>query len=155
MLSGLNHDPQRTDWAALEYVRPSPLFRVEAPDGRKDWPEARRQRSFLNDLAKIAPHCFAFAIPNAGKRNPNQAAQEGIRAGVFDVAINWGGGNTAWAEFKGYSKAGRAGQLSDEQITWGNKMLGMGHPVACFFTPAACLEWLRSLGAPFITREGL
>lgn len=151
MLDAGNH----TDWSALEYRREEPLFFVEPPDGRKDWPEAKRQRSFLNELRTIAPHIFAFANANAGKRNPMRARQEGIMGGVFDVTITWGGARTAWPEFKGYTAAGRAGVLSDAQIVWGNRMQGLGHDVACFFTPAACIEWLRSLGAPFITREGL
>ncbi len=124
------------------------LFPVEPPDGVKHWPEIKRQRAFLNELAMVAPHVFAFAIPNAGKRNPRLAKLEGITAGVFDLALCWGAGNTAWCEWKGYTAAGCAGVLSKEQKEWGNRMTRLGHHCAAFFTPAACFEWLREIGVP-------
>lgn len=145
-----------TTWADLEQdLATEPLFPVEAPDGRKDWPEIRRQRALINELAMIAPTVFVFAVPNAGKRNPRKAKQEGIMGGVFDLVLCWGGRHVAWVEMKGYTAAGRPGKLSQPQIDWGNRMARLGHDVAMFFTPAACVEWLRGIGCPMRTKGGL
>ena len=46
---------------------------------------------------------FAFAIPNAAKRSPWQAARmkrEGLLAGVADVCVMMNNGRTGWLEFK-------------------------------------------------------
>ncbi|MFM9829748.1 MAG: hypothetical protein ACKVOB_13565 [Sphingomonas sp.] len=137
-----------------ETLTPVPDFPVEAPDGVKTWTELQRQSAFIKEMRTIAPTVMIFANANAGKRNPRQAKREGIVGGVFDLTCTWEGGS-AWCEWKGYTKAGRAGRLSPAQIDWGNKMHARGKAVACFFTPAACVAWLRGLGAPFVTREGL
>lgn len=142
------------DLPAHETLAPVPAFPVEAPDGRRDWTELQRQSAFIKEMKVIAPDVMIYANANAGKRNPRQAKREGIVGGVFDLTVTWDGGS-AWCEFKGYTKAGRAGKLSAAQIDWGNKMHARGKPVACFFTPAACVAWLRDLGAPFIDRSAL
>jgi len=89
------------------------------------------------------------AVPNAGKRNPAQARREGIVAGVFDTVWRWRRPLVAHIEMKGYDKRGRAGSLSVQQIEWGNRMVALGYPVACFFDPYAAVEWLRELRFPF------
>lgn len=139
---------------AHETLAPTPAFPVEAPDGKRDWYEIQRQSAFIKEMKVIAPMVMIFANANAGKRNPLQAKREGIVGGVFDLTCTWEGGS-AWCEWKGYDKAGRAGKLSSAQIDWGNKMHARRKAVACFFTPAACVAWLRGLGAPFIDREGM
>jgi hypothetical protein len=137
---------------ALE-VPSEPIFPVELPndDPRAELP---RQVEFLRDLKMLAPSVYAYAVPNAGKRNPRQAKAEGIVGGVFDLELRWNSG-AAQVEFKGRDARGRPGKLSPAQIDHGNRMTGLGWPVACFFDPQAALEWVRSLGAPFRDRAGL
>lgn len=137
-------------WADLESsLHPKPLFPVEAPDGRRDWSEEARQATLFRIVHSAGPKIAGFPIPNAGKRNPLKARREGIVAGVFDTC--WNAEHpfmSAWIELKGYTKAGRRGELSTAQIEWGNRMHMMGKPVACFFDPYAAAEWLRMLGFP-------
>jgi len=123
-----------------------PLFPVEPPDGHKHLSEIKRCVSFRKSMILLSP-AFVFAIPNAGKRNPMQASQEGIVGGVFDYHVAWNHGG-AWLEFKGYSAAGRPGKLSPAQIDWGNRMQALGKSVACFFDPMHAIEWLHSVGCP-------
>lgn len=137
------------DFRALETpLAEQPAFPVEAPDGRKDWGEAERQRAFLNRLHMAAPGLRAWANANAGKRNPAKARQEGILSGVFDVAVASGAGmqpRVAFPEFKGYDARGRPGKLRQSQVDWGNAMHRAGHPVACFFDPDSAITWLRGV----------
>lgn len=136
------------DWAALdEPLKQEPLFPVEPPDGRKDWTERARQTQLFSLMKSCAPTVQGYAIPNAGKRHPTVAKQEGIRAGLFDTEWPWNRG-IAWVEMKGYDKNGRAGKLSQAQIDWGNMMVRCGFPVACFFDPVNAVNWLREQGAP-------
>lgn len=147
-----------TDWAALETpLKAAPLFPVEAPDGRKELSELARAKMFRAYMAKLAPACGVYANANAGKRNPNQARAEGIRAGVPDYTIYWDISDStipncavsiAYVELKGYSAAGAPGKLSPAQIEFCNDLHSKGHKVACFFSGQSAFEWLRSLGAP-------
>lgn len=127
----------------------SPLFFVEAPDGRRDLAETPRQTRLFGIMRLHAPEVLGFPIPNAGKRNPTKARAEGIVSGVFDTSWQWTG-NEAWIELKGYTAAGRAGELSPNQIHWGNRMHLMGKHVACFFDPMNAALWLQARGAPMI-----
>jgi hypothetical protein len=136
-------------WADLETtLAPDPVFFVQAPDGRKDWAETPRQTTLFKTMRMAAPRVFGFPIPNAGKRNPRTARREGIMAGVFDTVWHWRDNLTAYVEIKGYTKAGRPGQLSDAQIDFGNRMTVLGYPVACFFDPFDAADWLREQGFP-------
>jgi hypothetical protein len=136
------------DWGSLEQsLHPDPAFSVEAPDQRKDWTELQRQTAFLRLMRMTAPRVLVFANANAGKRNPRKAKAEGITSGVFDLTAIWRG-QVAYLEMKGFTKAGRAGQLSDNQIGFGNRLVELGIPCACFFSPYAAADWLRSLGFP-------
>lgn len=134
-----------------------PLFPAEAPDGKKHIAETPRQRTFINKLRNVAPGLIVWANANAGKRHPTKARQEGIVSGVFDVTVTNGEGLprfTAYPEFKGYTAAGRAGELSANQISWGNRMHRAGHHVACFFDPDSAVEWIRSIcPSAFIDRR--
>lgn len=125
-----------------------PRFPVEPPDGRKDVAELPRQVAFLSLMRMAGPAVEVRALPNAGKRNPTKARQEGIKAGLFDLGCWWSGGGHAVVEMKGYTKDGRAGSLSKEQIDFGNLLHRMGTPAACFFTPEKAVAWLASVGAP-------
>lgn len=136
------------DFAALERpLKPTPAFLCEPPDGVRTWTELQRQTAFLREMRLMAPTVLVYANANAGKRNPQQAMREGVRAGVFDVTAVWNRG-AAWLEFKGYTAAGRAGALSNAQVDFGNCLVERGWSVACFFTPAAAVAWLAGLGAP-------
>lgn len=132
---------------ADESLHPEPLFFVETPDGRRDWTELNRVVAFRQFMRMAAPKVLIFANANAGKRNPMQARREGIVAGVFDYTAH-AIGRTAYLEFKGYSKAGRPGVLSDNQVEFGNRMHRFGIPCACFFSPHRAVDWLREQGFP-------
>ena len=137
------------DWSALESpLTPTPRFHVEAPDGRKDWPELDRQAAFIKLMHQIAPRVLVYAIPNAGKRHPIKARREGIMAGVFDLRIEWKAPLTAVIEMKGYGTRGTAGQLSNAQVEYGNRMADLGWHVGCFFDPMAAVQWLKDCGFP-------
>ena len=125
-----------------------PRFLVEEPDGRKTLAELPRQVTFLSLMRMAGPTVEVRALPNAGKRNPTKARQEGIKAGLFDLGCWWPGGGHAVVEMKGYDARGRAGSLSLEQIDFGNRMHDLGTPAACFFTPEKAVAWLASVGAP-------
>lgn len=136
-------------WAGLETpLRAAPDFPVQAPDGARQWSEIDRQQMLFNLMRSAAPRVLGYAIPNAGKRNPFKAKKEGIMGGVFDTQWCWTSGLTAFVEMKGYDASGRAGKLSQEQIDWGNRMVTLGHRVACFFDPYAAVTWLRDQGFP-------
>lgn len=124
------------------------------------WPEIERQAAFVAFMRKTQPHIEVHSNANAGKRGltaQRQAKREGLKPGVFDVTVAWDYRDStlpdplhslAFVEFKGFSAAGRPGELSAAQIEWGNAMSRRAFPVACFFTAKAALEWLRGLGAP-------
>lgn len=136
-----------TNWAALESpLSPSPRFFVEAPDGRKDWSELNRQATFFKLMRTLGPRCAVFPVPNAGKRAAWKARKEGICAGVFDVCAIFR--ETCWIEFKGYSSAGRPGQLTDAQVEFGNRLIELGQHCACFFSPYSAIDWLRDKAFP-------
>lgn len=127
-------------------------FFVQPPDGRRDWPEIARQETFF-DLMSTVRGVYGFAVPNAGKRNPARARREGIRAGVFDTEWHAAGAPgagplTAYIEFKGYDDNGRPGTLSQDQIRFGNRMVDLGIPCACFFSPHSAETWLIEQGFP-------
>ena len=138
-----------TIWDALETpLTQEPLFWVQAPDGRRDWPEIDRQATLFRIMRVAAPSVVIEANANAGKRNPAKARKEGIRAGVFDVSVRFGAPLAAWIEMKGYDSRSRAGSLSANQIEWGNRQTKLGWPVACFFCPYAAPDWFRDQGFP-------
>lgn len=137
------------DWGALETtLEPKPQFFVQAPDGRKDWPEIARQGALFKVMRAAAPRVLGFAIPNAGKRNPVKARAEHILGGVFDTVWHWRGQLTAYVELKGYDARGRAGTLQRNQIEFGNRCVEIGIPCACFFSPYDAADWLRDQGFP-------
>lgn len=137
------------DWGSLETtLHPVPTFFVQAPDGRKDWTELQRQGTFLALMKRAAPRLLVYPNANAGKRNPSKARAEGIRSGVFDLTIVWQRSKIAYLEFKGYTSGGRPGALSDNQIEFGNRLVELDVPCACFFDPYAAANWLRELGFP-------
>lgn len=138
------------DWSELECdLDPDPEFYVEPPDGRTHLSEINRQVAFRRIMYMAAPRVMLYANANAGKRNPLQAKAEGIVAGVFDMTAVWKN-RVAWIEFKGYSgkKRRRAGVLSRQQIEFGNRLVQLEQPCACFFDEVAAANWLREQGFP-------
>lgn len=127
---------------------PNPHFYVQAPDGRKDWREIERQATLFNVMRLAAPRVFGIAFPNAGKRNPFNAKREGIKGGAFDTLWHWRPKLIAYVEMKGYDGNGRPGKLQRNQVEFGNRMVELGIPCACFFCPYAAAEWLRDQGFP-------
>ena len=127
---------------------PSPQFLHEQPDQRRDWTELERQTTFRTLIRHAAPRLLVYANANAGKRNPTQARREGIMAGVFDMTVLWTQNRIAYLEFKGFTKAGRAGKLSVPQIEFGNRLVELGIPCAQFFSPMNAIAWLREQGFP-------
>lgn len=136
-------------WADLETaLDEAPRFFVQAPDGRKDWSEEKRQETFFATLHRAAPKVMAHHIKNEGRYNHAKAKRGGVVAGVFDVRLDAERPMSAAIELKGYQKSGRPGVLSQAQIDWGNAMLDRGWLVACFFDPFDALDWLRRNGFP-------
>lgn len=128
-------------------AKEAPLFFVQTADGRRDWPEDRRQTVLFREMRMRAPTVEGFHIPNAGKQNPMKALASGKKAGPFDTEWSWRRRGIAWVELKGYRADGRPGTLSPEQISWGNRKVEQGHDVACFFDPIAAAEWILALVA--------
>lgn len=131
------------DEAPLFFVEPVPRLVQD-----RKLSEISRAVIFRRLMRTLAPSCSVDANANAGKRNPRQAMREGVKAGLPDYTIAWPGGGIAFVELKGFSSGGRPGKLSPAQIAWGNRMVRLGHHVACFYEPLAAIAWLGSLGAP-------
>ena len=136
------------DWHSLEIDDSKPLFLCEAPDGQRHLSELARVAGFRKLMRLCAPTIAIYPNANAGKRSRRQASMEGIVAGVFDYTAAWSAPNVAWLEFKGYDAQGRPGMISPAQIEWGNRMVRLGHRVACFYRPENALAWLNACGAP-------
>jgi hypothetical protein len=136
------------DFSHLETpLNPEPQFFVQAPDGRRDWPEIDRQATLFKIMHAAAPRVLGFAIPNAGKRNPHKARREHILGGVFDTQWLWRG-RVAFIELKGFDARGRAGTLQSNQVDFGNRCIELGIPCAMFFCPYEAVSWLREQGFP-------
>lgn len=129
-------------------LAPVPQFYVQAPDQRRDWTEIQRQGTLLKLMRSAAPRVLVYPNMNAGKRNPAKARAEGAYAGVFDLTVVFRRNLIAYLEMKGFTKAGRAGQLSHQQIEFGNRLVELGVPCASFFCPYAAIDWLREQGFP-------
>lgn len=145
-----------TTFADLERADEQPLFYVEPiparPDDKSKWPEHYRQSSFVAHIRKRAPGIEAFSIANerrCGTFQGRKLKQAGLTPGTPDVCCLWDGG-WAFAEFKGFDAKGTAGKLSIQQIETCNRIHRRGHPVGCFYTATAALDWLRGLGAPLV-----
>ena len=132
------------NWDDLE--RPldeDPLFHVAKWD-RLKVPEIRRQSSFLSAARIQLPAVYIYANANAGRRGRGVSSKEGIRSGVFDLALVGPRGaaqQLAYIEFKGTDGRGRPGKLTRQQVDFGNLMHRRGIPVACFYHPIEAIEW--------------
>lgn len=140
-------------WADLESALDAkPLFPVQNPDGRKDLSEDTRCKTLVKMVHQLAPQAEIAHVKNEGKHNHARAKTLGVVTGHGDYIVTWPKCGTAFVEMKGYSTAGRAGELSQAQIDWANRKFMMGFPVACFFCPYAAFDWLVAQGMPSIGR---
>ena len=105
--------------------------------------------SMLQRLTHVAPRIYAFAGPNAGRRSRWESMQrkkEGMKSGVSDLVLTWPR-VSAFVEVKSRNQP-----LEDDQITFLNRMVRMGHPAGVFRSADTLEAWLREQGAPFIGR---
>lgn len=142
-----------TTWADLETrLDADPLFFVQKPDGLKHLSEDERCKTLVKLVHQLAPQAEIAHVKNEGRHNHAKAKTLGVVTGHGDYIVTWSKCGTAFVEMKGYSAAGRPGELSQAQIDWANRKFMMGFPVACFFCPYAAFEWLVSQGMPVIGR---
>lgn len=123
-------------------------------DPRDDDPrgEDQRQAAFLRQARLLCPAVDIFAVPNAGKRTrweANKRRREGMKAGALDLVATWNRG-VAFMEWKNGRDMPDANQR-DRLALYARQ----GHHCGVFRQERSALEWLRSLGAPFIDRSGL
>lgn len=139
------------NWAALEAsLNADPLFFVQRPDGLKHLSEDARCKTLVKFVHQLAPTAEIAHVKNEGRHNHAKAKTLGVVTGHGDYIVTWAKCSAAYIEMKGYSAAGRAGELSQAQIDWGNRKFMQGFPVACFFTPELAFEWLVQQGMPSI-----
>ncbi|ABD27146.1 hypothetical protein Saro_2710 [Novosphingobium aromaticivorans DSM 12444] len=142
-----------TTWADLETrLDADPLFFVQKPDGLKHLSEDERCKTLVKLVHQLAPQAEIAHVKNEGRHNHAKAKTLGVVTGHGDYIVTWPKCGTAFVEMKGYSAAGRPGELSQAQVDWANRKFMMGFPVACFFCPHAAFEWLVSQGMPVIGR---
>lgn len=140
-------------WAALETaLDQEPLFFVQKPDGQKHLSEDARCKTLVKLVHQIAPKAEIAHVKNEGRHNHAKAKTLGVVTGHGDYIVTWPKGGAAFVEMKGYTAAGRPGELSQAQVDWGNRKFMMGFPVACFFTPEAAFDWLVAQGMPVVGR---
>lgn len=128
---------------------PKPLFPVE-PKDKDPASEVSRQAQFRDMLRFSARGFMTHSVPNAGKRGPKaivRAKKEGLTSGAFDEEYKAYGAWDAYLEWKDGK-----GDLTREQILWGNGMLDRGFRVACVRSPDFALELFRGWGAPLLDR---
>lgn len=117
------------------------------------------QTLFRSRARILCPSVHIVAIPNAGKRSQWAAAQvkrEGLAKGFPDIMCLWAAGigytpipYQAFIEFKS-----EKGSVKIDQSEWIERLQSCGFPVAVHRDADHAIEWLRSLGAPFIDRVG-
>jgi hypothetical protein len=119
------------------------------PKDKDPRPEEKRQVAFLRDARILCPAVSIFAVPNGGKRSQwaaMKAKREGMRAGVLDLVCTWPGG-VAFIEMKDGTSMPDENQR--ERL---NLLTRQGHHCGVFRQERSALDWLRSVGAPFIGR---
>lgn len=123
--------------------------------------ELQIQTLFRSRARILCPAVHIVAIPNAGKRGTGaarQAKREGMSAGFPDVMCLFSHGSdkvnavpvAAYIEFKSAT-----GKVSENQSEWIDRLDRMGFPVTIARDADEALEWLRSIGAPFMDGRGL
>ena len=89
------------------------------------WVEYQRKKH--PDLALL------YHISNEGRRNPQRAKAEGIKAGVPDLCLPVPRGRNHGAYIE--MKRRKGGVLTDKQIEWMERLRGQGYAVA------VCYGW--------------
>lgn len=98
----------------------------------------------------LCPGVSIVAIPNAAKRSQwaaQRAKREGMSAGFPDILCFWKGPGIAAIEFKAAK-----GKLNDNQAEWLDRLNDLGIPATVSRDPDHAIDFLRSVGAPFIGR---
>lgn len=129
-----------------------PFYHIDLPSAAYDGSELTIQTVFRSRAKIMCPGVSIVAVPNgtyiASKAGRGKAQREGLSSGFPDLICTWKGGGIAFIEFKA-----KAGVLSANQKEWLNRLAGQGHLVSVRRHPDTALQWLREIGAPFITRE--
>ena len=79
--------------------------------------------NLLRPMEKLGMLTF-YAVPNGGWRSPVEAGilvGQGVRAGVPDLVVLFSGGRSLYIELKA-----EKGRLSEKQVKWRDRLLGMG-----------------------------
>lgn len=108
------------------------------------------QTLFRSRARIMCPGVSIIAIPNAGKRTQwaaMQAKREGLAKGFPDILCFWKGPGVAAIEFKAAK-----GRASESQTEWLDRLNELGIPATISRDADHAIEWLRSIGAPFIGR---
>ena len=112
------------------------------------------QLAFRRRARMMCPRVRIVAIPNgthiASRAGRAKANAEGRSAGFPDVQCLWPGGGFAAIEFKAPK-----GRVSENQSEWLDWLTESGFACTVSRDADHALEWLRSLGAPFIDRVGV
>lgn len=117
------------------------------------------QTLFRSRARILCPAVHIVAVPNAAKRSKWAAAQvkrEGLASGFPDVMCLFSHGSapenaipvSAYIEFKSAK-----GRLSENQKEWIGRLGRMGFPVTVCRDADEAINWLRSIGAPFIAER--
>lgn len=130
--------------------QPDEPWFIELKD-RSPASEIRRQKTFIDIMAQLAPGVDVVAIPNAGKSSDWERLQrwrEGARRGALDLIITWeptcqGDRGICFAEFKDGKKP-----PSREQRDRLNRYWRMGHACGVFRTAETLIGYLRDRGCP-------
>lgn len=123
-------------------------WHIDAKD-KDPRPEEKRQIAFLSKARIMCPAVAIFAVPNGGKRSQwaaMKAKREGMKAGALDLVCTWKGG-VAFIEMKNGTDMPDANQR--ERL---NLLTRQGHHCGVFRQEHSALDYLRSVGAPFIGR---
>ena len=120
------------------------------------------QTLFRSRARILCPAVHVVAVPNgthiASRAGRAKVRREGLATGFPDIMCLWSHGNgpeniipvSAYIEFKSAK-----GRISENQSEWIERLGRMGFPVAVCRDADHAIEWLRSIGAPFIDRRGL
>lgn len=113
--------------------------------------EDARQSAFLRDARILCPAVDIFAVPNAGRRSQwemNKRKREGMKAGALDLVATWAIG-VAFMEWKNGRDMPDGNQRDRLDL-----YVRQGHHCGVFRQERSAIDWLRSIGAPFIDRVG-
>lgn len=105
---------------------------------------------FRSRCKMLCPAVSIVAIPNAAKRTQwaaQRAKREGMASGFPDILCFWKGPGIAAIEFKAPK-----GTISPNQAEWIDRLSEIGIPVTVSRDADHAIEFLRSVGAPFIGR---